>query len=170
VYRTEYDSKVLVDRKLSSAPYTPSQLRPLCFVKGTRPFASFNDRFRPGYAPFTYFQSPLDPNHRAPTGPLIIAPLKHKAYGQYAMVLEALWTRAAEALRNASRIVVVGFSFPPTDLRARGLFAPSDRRRSIEVVDPYPDRALLTLREILGSSDDIGHTASSFSEFLRRWV
>jgi len=170
VFRMEYDSNVLADRRLSSAPYTLSQLRPLCFVNGTRRFASFNDRFRPGYAPFTYFQSPLDPNYGAPTGPLIIAPVKHKAYGQYAIILEPLWARAADALRDARRIVIVGFSFPPTDLRARELFTPSDRRRSIEMVDPYPDQPVSTLRELLGSSDDIRQTAASFAEFLARSV
>jgi hypothetical protein len=146
-------------------PFDPKDLRPLCFVSGRRPFEAFNGRFRPGYAPFTYFYSPLDPNDRVPTSPLIIAPVRHKAYEEYAVILEPLWTRAADLLHEAHRVVVVGFSFPPTDVRVRDLFKPSRFRRSVEIVNPYPDRPLAVLNELVGS-DDVRVVASSFTQFL----
>jgi len=149
-------------------PFKPQDLRPLCFVSGGRPFDAFNGRFRPGYAPFTYFYSPLDPNDEVPTSPLIIAPVRHKTYEEYAVILEPLWTRAAQLLHEAHRVVVVSFSFPPADVRVRELFKPARFRRSIEVVNHYPDRPLATLVDLVGTSDDVRIVASSFSEFLDR--
>jgi hypothetical protein len=69
-------------------------------------------------------------------------------------------------LYEAHRVVVVGFSFPLTDVRVRELFKPAGVRRSIEIVNPYPDRPLAALVDLVGASDDVRVVASSFSQFL----
>ena len=154
----------LTQHTYTSLPFTPDDLRPLCFLKGTKRFDAFRNRFRPGYGPFTYFYSPLDPDCGAPTSPILIAPVRHKTYEAYSKVLEPIWAKATSLIAQADRVIVIGFSFPPTDLRARSLFSPSERARSIEVVDPFPERPLSVLRELTGT--DVSHVASSFTEFL----
>jgi len=146
-------------------PIEHGMLRPLCFVRGTRPFPTFDARFRAGYEPFTYFYSPLDPNDEVPTSPLIVAPVKNKAYDDFAEVLEPIWDEAARRIAEASHIRVIGFSFPRTDVRARRLFTPVGHKRTVEVIDPHPQRAASVLRELTGT--DVAVTCSTLSELVR---
>ena len=52
--------------------------------------------------------------------PLLIPPTWYKSFG---IVLREVWRQALRALRDASRIVIVGFSMPDTDLHIRYLLA-----------------------------------------------
>ncbi len=166
VFNPKFEPKVQ-ERPWSPQHLTADKLRRFCFISGRNRFDAYNDRFRAGYAPFTYFYSPLDPTDHAPTSPLIIAPVRHKAYDDFSPILEHLWARAAELLHEAHRVVVVGFSFPPTDVRVRDLFKAARFRRSIEIVNPYPDRPLAALNELVGTTDDVRVVGSSFSQFLQ---
>src|SRR5712691_3702248 len=66
--------------------------------------------------------------------------------------LEPLWAEARRAIAVAEEVVVIGYSFPPTDTQAAGLFLAtvpavcSDRR--IEIVNPHPESATATLRDL----------------------
>lgn len=67
----------------------------------------------------------------------IIAPESHKAYDKG--VFTNLWRRAAQAIRRAEHIVVIGYSMPQTDAHATALFRTSlqpQRLKSVVVVNP----------------------------------
>jgi hypothetical protein len=148
-----------------AANLNPASLQPLCFVKGERWFPTFKNRFRKGYGSLTYFYSPLDPNHGVATSPLIVAPVKNKGYEDFEGVLGPIWETAKQRIAQASRVCVIGFSFPPTDVRARSLFSRVKHQRTIEVVDPYPSRPRAALNEL--ASDDVTVVASSLDEFMK---
>ena len=55
-----------------------------------------------------------------PTEPLLIPPTLMKNYKH--PVIKAVWDEAACVLRQATEIVIVGYSLPPTDFKAKWLF------------------------------------------------
>ncbi len=90
--------------------------------------------------------------------PLIIPPVKQKSYGLYASLFDDLWKSAEDALVLAERIVIIGYSFPQTDLKSLSLFKRAFTRRSnmprVVIVDPNPERIAETVRFEFGISDD----------------
>jgi len=71
--------------------------------------------------------------------PALIPPISNKGYGVNPWKI--LWQKAASTLQNASTIVFIGYSLPPTDLHARALLWINLRRynsplKSIIVVNP----------------------------------
>jgi hypothetical protein len=67
----------------------------------------------------------------------ILPPESNKAYD--GSIFSALWKAAARAINRAKRIVVVGYSLPPTDLHSTALLRTSVRTgalRSLVVVNP----------------------------------
>lgn len=92
------------------------------------------------------------------SSPLLITPVRQKKYDMYASTIGSLWKQAAETLKTANRIVIVGYSFPPTDVRALGLLrtALSKRRGDIELEVVAPG-----VKEILGR---IGNHALSMAK------
>ncbi len=98
---------------------------------------------------FSPFAESSDPG--VPSSPLLITPVRQKKYEMYASTIGSLWKQAAENLQTADRIVIVGYSFPPTDVRALGLVraALSKRRGDIELEVVAPG-----VKEILGRIGD----------------
>jgi hypothetical protein len=102
---------------------------------------------------------------------LLITPVRQKKYDMYASAIGSLWKQAAENLQTADRIVIVGYSFPATDVRALGLLrtALSKRRGDIklEVVAPG-------VKEILGRIGDntlsMAKTVTSFDMKFERYL
>lgn len=43
-----------------------------------------------------------------------------------------IWTEAVDALHAASRVLVIGYSFPPTDLHLRTMFHLASRKRKFQ--------------------------------------
>jgi len=78
----------------------------------------------------------LADNHETP---LIVPPTWNKTLREPR--LQQAWTRALEALKEANRIVIIGFSFPPTDFHFRFLLAGglmgNYHLKQIVVVDPH---------------------------------
>ena len=75
------------------------------------------------------------------TFPLIIPPVNHKA----AIIheeLHPLWRQAEEKLTNANKVVVFGYSCPPTDFESANMLRRSTNSgvdpTSFEVIDPNP--------------------------------
>jgi hypothetical protein len=98
---------------------------------------------------FSPFAESSDPG--VPSSPLLITPVRQKKYEMYASTIGSLWKQAAENLQTADRIVIVGYSFPPTDVRALGLVraALSKRRGDIDIEVVAPG-----VKEILGRVGD----------------
>lgn len=69
--------------------------------------------------------------------PLLVPPTWRKSLGRQ---LDAVWTRALDALRTATRVIVIGFSMPTADQHFRYLIAAGLREnialRKIIFVDP----------------------------------
>lgn len=70
--------------------------------------------------------------------PMIVPPTGTKNLYYSSSGLRAQWRKAREALRNASSVTLVGYSFPATDLAARHFFAGNVPKVPITVVDRNP--------------------------------
>jgi hypothetical protein len=114
-----------------------------CIVDSSVRYDSYKDRWRPGYAPYSYFFPPDDPVAHTPLMPIIVPPTETKNFSEYGEILRPLWDAAHESLRNASRLVIVGYSFPDTDDHAFSLLEAfldgNQAGKHIEIVDPFPD-------------------------------
>jgi hypothetical protein len=70
------------------------------------------------------FLSPFEEEETkgVPSSPILITPVRQKRYDTYGSTIQDLWRQAVEALEKTSRVVIIGYSFPPTDTRALDLF------------------------------------------------
>ena len=108
--------------------FTQAQLSPEpghVFVKFTPRFlAAFEEGDSPGVS----------------SSPVLITPVRQKRYDTYRSTIQSLWGQAVEALEGVSRIVIVGYSFPPTDARAldllRSVLSARGDQVTIEIVAP----------------------------------
>lgn len=165
---------------IQSAP--PDRLN--IFESATDPFPTFAGRYMAGYGPFAFGYYPPNimddqgkplkdghvligarmkhrfmpegsaPDHGLPTMPLIIPPVRQKQYGLFGTLFEDIWTQAQDALAKADTIVVIGYSFPATDVRSIDLFTKAFMSRAtipkVIVVDPQPEQVVVTLTHKLG--------------------
>jgi hypothetical protein len=152
------------------------------------PYATYAGRYMDGYEPFSYGYYPPnlpdDPGKAAPKGkvfvrmrpkfpwvpegvasdqglpsmPLIIPPAKAKTYELFGSLFKRIWSTAEEALTQAERIVLIGYSFPRTDHQSNTLFKNALSRRTsmpyVSIVDPYPARVADKFRREFGIADD----------------
>ena len=73
--------------------------------------------------------------------PIIVPPISGKRGTMHAGI-PVLWKLAGQALREADRVVIGGYSCPPLDLEARFLLGENlraNKAKRIYVVDPNPD-------------------------------
>lgn len=75
-----------------------------------------------------------------PSSPLLITPVRQKRYDMYVSAIESLWQQATKATTKADRIVIIGYSFPPTDTRPlemlRNVLDSRKGEISVEIVAP----------------------------------
>jgi hypothetical protein len=85
--------------------------------------------------------------------PLIIPPTSSKSsfYGNFS--LRAQWRKAGEALRNASSLTIIGYSFPPSDLGARHFVTDSLQGVPVTIVDYNKEIADRTEQFLAGERD-----------------
>jgi hypothetical protein len=93
-------------------------------------------------APASIYSPFKEPQNKAlPSSPLLITPVRQKQYDKYASTIENLWQQSEDALASTERVVIIGYSFPVTDLRPmemlRNTLASRKGEISIEIVDPY---------------------------------
>jgi hypothetical protein len=69
----------------------------------------------------------------------------------YEGVFKRIWNHASQTLHRTKKLVVIGYSFPPTDSHANALFRVSIKREGLEtLVIVNPDRAArYRTREVL---------------------
>ena len=83
--------------------------------------------------------------------PIIITPDLQKTYyfpgHVYEKVFSILWHKAKESLSTCESIVIIGYSFPPTDFYTKKLFLESFSNNSKlkEVILVNPDKNLLSV-------------------------
>lgn len=89
--------------------------------------------------------------------PLIIPPVKEKNYHGYGMLFDDLWSKAKEGIEKATHIIIIGYSFPRTDLKSNKLFVEAFNNRVdipyVTILDPEPDRIAAKFRMELGIPD-----------------
>ena len=120
------------------------------------------------------FLSPFkehDPTGSIPSSPILITPVRQKKYDIYKASIESLWSQAVKGIEDASRVVIVGYSFPPTDTRAldllRSLLAARGKELSIEIV--APDAADIANRigeDYLGYAKEVKLHKKMFEEYV----
>ncbi len=73
--------------------------------------------------------------------PFIVPPAAAKSAFYNNPVTRELWRSAAEALRAADRVALIGYSLPPTDLVTSGMLidALNETDTQVDVVNPNPD-------------------------------
>lgn len=98
----------------------------------------------------TAFDS-YDGVRQAGLGPVLVPPTWRKEFGNQ---LVHVWNAAVEAIAHATRIVVIGFSIPPTDLHFRYLLAAGLRRN-------------ISLRKIIFITRDVEMMIQRAGEILR---
>lgn len=157
------------------------------FEHATKPYSTFSGRYMSNYAPLTYGYYPPNltnvPGRPAPEGhlilrtqaklpwmpngqaddkgltsiPLIIPPVREKNYDMFDGLFERIWGQARSAIESCDEIIVIGYSFPPTDLRSHSLFSDAFMKRNsmprVTIIDPNPDRPVEKFRRDLGISD-----------------
>jgi hypothetical protein len=76
--------------------------------------------------------------------PLKIPPVKEKNYHGYGMLFEELWKKAQAGIEEATHIIIIGYSFPRTDLKSNKLFVNAFLNRKnipfVTILDPAPER------------------------------
>lgn len=151
------------------------------------PYSCFAGRYLEGYQDFSYGYYPPnimdDPGKSAPDGhlifrarprfpwmpeggaedkglvsmPLIIPPVRYKKYSEFGMLFDELWAEAERGIQEASHIVIVGYSFPDTDVRSTELFLSALSKRGdipkVTLLDPQPDKVAHKLRMQFGIPD-----------------
>ncbi|MET8364126.1 hypothetical protein ABZU53_11210 [Micromonospora sp. NPDC005194] len=72
--------------------------------------------------------------------PFIVPPAAAKSSFYNNPISRELWLSAAEALANADRVALIGYSLPPTDLVASGMLSDTLARDgvTVDIVNPYP--------------------------------
>lgn len=112
-----------------------------------------------------------DPTGNIPSSPILITPVRQKKYDIYRTTIQNLWAQAVKGLEDASRIVIVGYSFPPTDTRAldlfRGLLATRGQELTLEIVAPdVQDIAKRIGEEYLGRAKELKLHKMIFEKYL----
>lgn len=158
------------------------------FERSSEPYACFAGRYMAGYEPYSYGYYPPNlmdvPGRAAPDGmvimrvrprvpwrkegtapdgglvsmPLIIPPVKQKTYEMFGSLFSNLWSSAEDALAQADEILIIGYSFPRTDLQSHLLFQNAFLRRTsvpkVTIIDPAPQYVAEKFRNELGICGD----------------
>ncbi|EMS9952599.1 hypothetical protein WMA84_004236 [Enterobacter hormaechei subsp. xiangfangensis] len=76
--------------------------------------------------------------------PLIIPPVKIKNYHGYGALFDGLWDNAKKGIERADHIIIIGYSFPRTDLKSNQLFVDAFMNRKnipyVTILDPQPEK------------------------------
>lgn len=133
------------------------------------PYSTYDGRYMPGYTDFSYGYYPPNlplKGKKIPDGkllirnilrtgfnpkgdaedkglvsmPLIIPPVHNKEYDFYGDIFSTLWTKAEKDISKAEKIILIGYSFPVTDIRTNNLFKSAFSQRNtmpqIIIVNP----------------------------------
>ena len=157
--------------KLSSMQETPPEDF-YVYESTINPNSTYDGRYMAGYSDFSYGyyppnlplkgQKPPDgkilvmttitekgfpkgtaPSHGLFSMPLIIPPVKNKDYEHFGKLFSQLWQKAEDSLIKADKIIIIGYSFPITDIQTDIMFKTAFSKRismpRIVIVDPVPE-------------------------------
>lgn len=151
------------------------------------PYPTYDGRFMKGYSDFSYGYYPVNlevESKGAPPGytfarfvqnvpfrprgegpsrglnsiPLIIPPVKNKTYEYFGDLFKTLWAKAEQSLTQANEIVLIGYSFPETDVQSDRLFRKAFSSRNnmpkIIIVNPEAEKIKLKFIYSYGIQED----------------
>ncbi len=149
--------------------YYPPNLPADCFTKEQLSAPPGKMFVKATYRFFSPFEED-DPTGSIPSSPILITPVRQKKYDIYKATIQSLWSQAVKGLEDASRIVIIGYSFPPTDTRAldlfRGLLAARGKELSLEIVAPdVGDIAKRIGEDYLGYAKEVKLHKQTFEEY-----
>lgn len=106
-----------------------------------------------------------------PASPLLITPVRQKKYDMYQSTINNLWHQASDSLKTASKIIIIGYSFPPTDVRSLELLEDALKERkgeiSVEIVSPSANEIISRIeKEHLMDVKDVVIREMKFEEYL----
>lgn len=106
--------------------------------------------------------------------PFIIPPVKHKNYGLIDNMLDRLWNNAEKSISECDELIIVGYSFPITDVKAWNLLRDSFNKRKqypkITIVDPYPDGIAKRIAEEFEKISDVTIYPITFDIFVNQFL
>lgn len=119
--------------------------------------------------PKPHFKKGTAPRDGVATIPLIIPPVKDKKYDQYGSLFDKLWEKTSDAIVFADEIILIGYSFPKTDIKSTKLFLDAFMKRTdkpkIKILDPNPEKIVEKFKYEFGFLDsDISVYKDYFSE------
>jgi len=107
-----------------------------------------------------------------PSSPLLITPVRQKKYDMYQSNIEILWKEFSNLLLNADKIVIIGYSFPPTDVRPLELFRNTLHSREgdicVEIVAPDANDIIYRIgNEHLSKAKNIVIHKIKFEDYIK---
>jgi len=102
--------------------------------------------------------------------PLILTPVLNKPYDQHS-VFRTVWAEARRELKECRRLVVGGYSFPPTDFHVRHLLRETFADKGPEdlcIINPDPN-VVSTVKDLCNYPKAVTVCKDS-EEFLRKVV
>jgi hypothetical protein len=142
------------------------------YERTTAPYSTYDGRYMSGYEDYSYGYYPPNlplrgislprgyslvrgilrteftpkgtSSHEGLTSiPLIIPPVKSKSYEAFGNLFKSLWEKAEDAIAVAEEIIIIGYSFPITDIQSEKLFSKAFIKRSnfprVTIVNPFPE-------------------------------
>lgn len=167
------------------------------FERASGPYACFKGRYMGDHQPYSYGYYPPNlpfpgrpagegrvivrmtprfpwmpdgdaPDDGLPSMPLIIPPVRNKTYDFFGSLFRTLWSQAEDALASADEIIIVGYSFPRTDVQSERLFRTAFSRRqsmpAVSILDPNPDPVAQRMRDFGIDEAHLRVTAGYFTE------
>lgn len=102
--------------------------------------------------------------------PLIVPPTTEKVTYFQHETIRRTWALAGEALRSASRLVCIGYSFPLTDLSIRFFVNGNRPEQKIPLIIVNPDqKAEARYKDLVGSIYEVQHTFTG-PDAVRKFV
>ena len=106
-----------------------------------------------------------------PASAVLITPVRQKKFDSYQSTINKLWAQARDALKITDTIVIIGYSFPPTDTRTLNLLgdALAERPKEIAVEIVAPDAADIISRigeKRLANARSVAQRNVKFEEYL----
>ncbi|WP_371374946.1 SIR2 family protein [Thalassotalea aquiviva] len=130
--------------------YYPVNLDMVAYGKDGKALVTFNP-------PKPHVAKGKAPSDGVPTIPLIIPPVKEKKYNLYGNLFENLWSKTGKAIEVAEEIILIGYSFPKTDIKSTKLFVDALMKRTnkpkIKILDPNPEKVVEKFKYEFGFLD-----------------
>ena len=157
---------------------TGSTLPIACFESSSGPYKTYKNRYQGSYRPFSYYYYPPDMRvckddgiiGFVPSMPMIITPVKNKQYDMLDNMLSSVWKEAEKSIQLTDELLIIGYSFPPTDTRAWQLLKSACEQRvkklDIVVINPHGKNLAKKLQEFLGEISVVEGRDQTFDDYL----